>query len=325
MASALRRGGWKPVSRQVSVELVRVVACMSAHEGKKLTSIEAQLFSLRWLAEYLARLSARAILRRRYLRTPEAVTQEYEGMRRSYLNRFREAPVPLEAYLVSEGDDAVDDRYLQLIDGNLFSGALVEATRRIQRRLIQAIESYRPQSVVEFGCGIGRNLLAIKRAHPEVRCTGFELTHASVELARLASQHYGLELEIHQADVTKPLPQVGSTHLCFSVHALEQIPNSCGVFEQMYQLARTAVVLFEPVLELYGWTPREMAARVRAHHLDRLRGLYLYILSKNYKLVSARLLDTAGNALNPTAELHILAGRAMRTSKAKTFQTLDEP
>lgn len=279
---------------------------MSRHEERKLTSIEAHLFGLRWLAEYLARFSGRAILRRRYWRTPEAVIQEYEGMRRSYLDRFREAPIPLEAYLVSEADDAIDGRYLQLIDGSLFSGALAEATRRMQRRVIEAIDRYKPESVIEFGCGIGRNLLAIKRADPDIRCIGLELTPASVELARLASYRYGLELEIHQADVTKPLREVGGADICFSVHALEQIPDSRFVFEQMYQLARKAAVLLEPIVELYRWGPRDVAARIRARHLDRLRGLYPYVLDKGYKIGPAGLLGDAANALNPTAELHVL-------------------
>jgi SAM-dependent methyltransferase len=273
---------------------------------RKLSPLEAQFFGIRWLAEYLARASARSVLRKEYTRTSGAVIEEYEGIRRNYLERFRAAPMPLEAYLVSEADDAIDDRYLQVLDRNLYSGALAEATRRLQQSLIQAIDFYRPKSVLEFGCGAGRNLLAIKRARPGVRCIGLELTPASVEVAKLASQRYNLETEVHVADVTKPVTQAESADVCFSVHALEQIPDSRLVFEQMYRLARKAVVLFEPIVELYGWSPRYMAARIRAHHLDRLRGLYPYILRKRHKIGLARLPDATSNALNPTVELHVL-------------------
>ncbi|MGH9775345.1 MAG: class I SAM-dependent methyltransferase [Candidatus Acidiferrales bacterium] len=285
---------------------------MNMTDARKLTPIETQIFGIRWLTEYLGRSSARAFLRRAYRRTPQAVIGEYEGVRRSYLDRFCREPMPLETYLVSEAEDAMNDRYLQILDGNLLSGALREATRRIQQCLIQAIVTYNPESVIEFGCGTGRNLLAIKRACPDIRCMGLELTQSSVELANLASQYYDLELEVHQADVTKPLREARKTDVCFSVHALEQIPNSGIVFDQMYHLARKAVVLFEPIVELYRWTPRDMAARIRAHHLDRLRGLYPHVLRKGYKIGLARLLDNAANALNPTAEMHVLSEPSRR-------------
>jgi SAM-dependent methyltransferase len=282
---------------------------MKAAPPRKLSAIEAQLFGIRWSAEYLARFSARRLLRKRFHRTPEAVVVEYEGMRRRYLERFRAQAMPLDDYLVSEADDSTGARYLQILDGHLYAGALIEATKNLQLRLIEAVDSYKPQSVVEFGCGAGRNLLAIKRACPHVRCIGFELTLASVEMARLAAQCYKLELEIHAADITQPITNVEEADVCFSVHALEQIPDSRSVFEQMYRIACKSVVLFEPIVELYRWTPCDIAARIRARHLDRLRGLYRYILRQGYKVGTARLVDATSNALNRTAEIHILCER----------------
>jgi SAM-dependent methyltransferase len=165
---------------------------------------------------------------------------------------------------------------------------------------------YSPASVIEFGCGSGRNLLAIKRARPDVRCVGLELSTASVELARSASRHYGLPIEVHVADVTRPVPAIERATVCYSVHALEQIPAARFAFEQMYALATDAVVLFEPITECFGWSPRAIAARVRARHLDRLRGLYPYLRANGYHLSGGKPLPDAAEPLNPTVELHVL-------------------
>jgi SAM-dependent methyltransferase len=115
---------------------------------------------------------------------------------------------------------------------------------------------YSPASVIEFECGTGRNLLAIKRAYPDVRCVGVELSPASVERARSASRHYGLPIEVHVVDVTRPVPAIVPAAVCYSVHALEQIPAAMFAFEQMDALATDYRML--------GWSRRAIAARVRA-------------------------------------------------------------
>ncbi len=248
--------------------------------GRVLNRVQAKLFDVTWLASYLARLAGRTVLRRKYRRTASA--DEYEATRRRYLEDFRRSNPSLDSFLVAEADTPVEEQYTHLLKGTLLYGSIEEATRRTQQCVVAAIGSYEPDSVMEFGCGVGRNLLAIKRAYPDIRCVGLELTPASVQLARLAASRYRLPLDIISGDITRPLPELEGVSVCFSVHALEQIPDSRFAFEQMYRLAEKAVVLFEPIVELYHFSLRGLAARLRARHLDRLRGLYPYILAKGY-------------------------------------------
>jgi hypothetical protein len=130
------------------------------------------------------------------------------------------------------------------------------------------------------------------------------LTQSSVELGRLASKHYNLPAEFHRADITQPLPVSEPVDVCFSVHALEQIPDARGAFEQMSQLARMAVVLFEPIPELWGASLLARTGRIRARHLDRLRGLYPYLQSRGYRMTDPMVLPQ-GHPLNRTVELHV--------------------
>jgi len=62
-------------------------------------------------------------------------------------------------------------------------------------RLIAGLAAGPKTSVLEIGCGTGRNLIAIARAWPQARCYGFDIStamletaHGSVERARLAGR-----------------------------------------------------------------------------------------------------------------------------------------
>ena len=278
---------------------------MDPGAGRTLSRAEALVHDLGSVLNYAPRPIARKLLRRGYRRDTAAVIAEYEAARRAYLDRFLAAPPDLDTYLVSEADLSPGYQAAYVLDGRLRYGPLGTVLRRMNERVVRAIGGYHPECVIEFGSGAARNLLAVKRALPEVRCIGLELTAPSVELSQAVARHYGLAIEVRQADIMQPVADLPDATVCFSVHALEQIPDARFAFQQMHQHARRAVVLFEPIVELYGWGLRAIAARIRAHHLDRLRDLYPYLQQARYPIPIARLLPDAVNPLNPTVELHV--------------------
>jgi trans-aconitate methyltransferase len=272
---------------------------------RPLSGLEAAAFTTRALATYLPRPILRRLSGRSYRRTPETVIAEYHGVRAKYLQSFQASPPPLEEYLLFEADQRPSDTLVHHLDNRLVIGTFEEASRRGLARIVDAIAAYQPSSVMEFGCGAGHNLLAIKQALPTARCIGLELTAPSVELGRAASAHYDLPVEFYCTDITKPSPVSEPIDICFSVHALEQIPDARAAFDQMYRLATKAVVLFEPIPELWNSSLLTLASRVRARHLDRLHNLYPYLRSKGYEM-SAPAVFPQGTSLNRTVELHVL-------------------
>jgi len=241
---------------------------------------------------------------RQYRRDVEAVLREHLELSAEYATAWKQHPPAVQAYLVSGAEDARGLHHRQIIDGNLVSGAMYEERTLLLNRVVRSVLSYNPTVVAEFGCGIGRNLLAIKRCRPSVRCIGVELAAPAVELANMASEYYRLPLVVSAADITKPL-RLQPVDVCFSVQALEDIRDSSLVFEQMRSCSLKAVVLFEPISELYPHSIRGLAARLRLRHLGRLANLYSYIRQCGYPVTQAKLLPHAGNALNPIAEVHV--------------------
>jgi SAM-dependent methyltransferase len=252
----------------------------------------------------------RAAVRRRVVRDVKQISQEYHDKNRT-------------EYWASNGslDDLIysDNQTSKWI---LNGGRLEVGTDRIAReylleRLEKRIGELLPEghgTVVEFGCGMGRNLFFLKRKFPSLKLVGLELTPSTVESARKLAREAGLDITFEVADMTKKLPIEGAD-VAFSVHALEQLPRDFpAAVDNMLAVAAKGAVFFEPVHELFPKTLRGLAARFRIFNADHLNGLVAHLeTSANAKIVSAKAMPTVGNPLNQTAEILVA-----RTSPAQS-------
>jgi SAM-dependent methyltransferase len=265
--------------------------------GKRLSPT---LFYLRAVARFAVLPVARRAIRGRYRRTPTAVRAEYDAQRSDFLERFRASDWSLDDYIMHEAGDDLDTMYYfaSVIDGKLVQGGGTEVRQRLLDRLKLAVEMYDASSVIEVGAGTGRNLFFLKSQMPYLRAVGLELSPPSVEAARQASRRYDIDARFEVCDVTGPWP-VDMADVVFSVHAVEQIPNSEPVLRTMTEHARKAVVLFEPLPDLWRGLPR-IAGRLRASYLDRLRGGAVDRFDVRRKMLLAD-----GMALNRTTEVHL--------------------
>ncbi len=88
-----------------------------------------------------------------------------------------------------------------------------------------------------------------------------------------------------------------------SVHAFEMMPRIYGpAIESIRALKPKAIVMFEPIEEIWPLTPRHLVSRLRVRTLDRVRGLYKGIASLG-TVVEKRLVGYATNPLNETTLL----------------------
>jgi trans-aconitate methyltransferase len=190
--------------------------------------------------------------------------------------------------------------FAHVIDGKLTLGqeAEREVRSRILVRLRQVVERYDAHSVMEIGSGTGRNLIYLKAQLPDLAIVGLELSPASVQTARDAAQRFGMDGTFAVQDMTADWKRA-PVDLCFSIHAIEQIPaGAAAVVERMRQHSRRAVVVWEPLPDLLSGMPRR-AVEQRIRALDRLRAGAFDELP-----VTEKTLLPAGSALNRTTEVH---------------------
>ncbi|MFZ5672884.1 MAG: class I SAM-dependent methyltransferase [Pseudomonadota bacterium] len=105
-----------------------------------------------------------------------------------------------------------------------------DATRKYyllgRDQLIEALAPPRAGTVLEIGCGTGRNLLAVRRRYPDARLFGLDISDAMLETARTQSR--GQAITYARADATAFDPQqlfgVEKFDRIFISYALSMIP-----------------------------------------------------------------------------------------------------
>jgi SAM-dependent methyltransferase len=245
----------------------------------------------------------RNLLKRRSVRSVERtsafVEQKYDDYR---------SKIPLGTF-----DDYVLGtlpRDFTVVDGQVkftHSQLAVGGYLRILRELIGRYAT--DGAVVELGCGGGRNLFYLGKHGIKNPLVGFELSGASVDLARRASRHFGIDARFEQVDVTQPLPPIGSVDVVFSIHAFEMMPRIfVGGVENIRRLQPSVAIFLEPIEEIWSHSVRGMLSRIRVRQLDRLRGFYPEAAMLG-RVVEARELEYATNPLNPTSLMVVEIGR----------------
>jgi S-adenosylmethionine-diacylgycerolhomoserine-N-methlytransferase len=116
-------------------------------------------------------------------------------------------------------------------------------------RLIAEIDARNGASILEIGCGTGRNLILAARRHPGARCFGIDVSTEMLNSAIRAISRAGLAERIHvaHADATRFDP--GSL---FGIDRLDQIfiSYSLSMIPQWQSVVSTAISHLAPNGEL---------------------------------------------------------------------------
>ena len=109
------------------------------------------------------------------------------------------------------------------------------------------------ESIHEFGCGTGFNLLAIKRRYPTKSVHGYDFSVAAVALTEDAGRQLGVQAHIFDmADPERWKPHLGANAGVFTFGAVEQLgPHGFQKFiDYLIEQRPKVVVHVEPVPEL---------------------------------------------------------------------------
>lgn len=233
-------------------------------------------------------------------RTPDSVRTEYDKSRQARQLTGWDSYVYGESHTrLSLNEDKIgffDTREL-IRDHRSHIGSVVS----------EACKSLANPTVCEVGSGDGSNLLLLKKEHPHIRAIGLELSPVSVELAQAAAEHFDLDVEFYQEDMTTA-ELTGAYHadVCFSSHALEQVPRG---FEQavdhMLGMASQSVIFFEPIQELWPHNLRGFVSRQRLSSVDFIGGLYGYLKMKGVHITTAERLGRGTTPLNETVHCQV--------------------
>jgi len=223
---------------------------------------------------YLARLSLDVLRRPRHRRDTVAVTDEYnEGWRK--MGQHLNAAKTLDEWLTiphfdeGKGFFNIDDKltFTSFNSSGFYRETLVDVIRR---------HFPNAKSITEFGAGVGRNLLYLKREMPQLDVYGYELCLPGVEIAEAAAEKFGISAQYEPLDyLNDPAEKYvfPVTDVAFTMFSLEQVSNRSSVaLRNILPRVRMGSVHLEPVPENYPLTYRGILARLNHWKVDYLSG-----------------------------------------------------
>jgi hypothetical protein len=244
---------------------------------------------------YLARLGLRVLRRTRQDRTTEAVVQEYSDGWRQYEQYLSASTTLAEWLTIPNVDDA--PCYFNF-EGRLTYGNF--NPRYYREALVAALRSHFPgaKSITEFGSGVGRNLLYLKKEIPALEVYGYELCPPGVKIAQAAAAKFGLSAAYAPLDYLNDPPEkfvFPDTDVAFTMFSLEQIPTRVSeALKNILSRSRLGSIHIEPVPENYPVTVRGIMGRIDHWKVNYLSGFDQ----------AARDIDHVTAAVAPMASSH---------------------
>lgn len=110
-----------------------------------------------------------------------------------------------------------------------------------------------PKRVLEFGCNVGRNLLAIQSRDRNVRLTGVDVNAVAVAYGR---RTWRLDLKVGDAAWLAEQPD-DAFDVIFTVSVIDHLPEPDAALEQMARVS-PVLLLLEPWLGREGKVKREV-------------------------------------------------------------------
>lgn len=114
--------------------------------------------------------------------------------------------------------DKYTDNYNELLrEGTQFFSSSEEYFARYKVDLVRSAVTGPVRRVLEYGCGIGRNIRYLQEAFPEAEIVGTDISEASLTIA--ATENPGARFEVERADL-----DVGKFDLVFVAGVFHHIP-----------------------------------------------------------------------------------------------------
>jgi SAM-dependent methyltransferase len=249
--------------------------------------------------EFHARAAWFTLRRGQQTRDNAAVVREYSSGWDQY-KAFLQRATSLDEWMRIPG---LEDRPAFYNVGGKLSYMAFDSAHYYRCSLLESIRKDFPsaRSVTEFGCGVGRNLLFLKRELSELQCFGYELCQPGVEVATAAAAKFGFDVGYSQLDYVNDKEEKYAfppTDVAFTMFSLEQLPRSSDVaLKNILSRVKMGSIHVEPVPENYPRNLRGLLGRIEHRKVDYLSGFGAVVRALNMPTVTVQRMTSAHNPL----------------------------
>ncbi len=248
---------------------------------------------------WIIRTSIFAIVRPKMTRETKEVSVEYsDGW--SIYTPLLDKSKSIDDWLCVDGID--NQKSFHNLEGKLNYGTF-DSNNFNRRLILESIQKYFPEakSITEYGCGLGRNLLYLKKFLPNIEMYGYELCGPGVEIAQKAAKKFGLNVNYTQLDYVNSKDSdfiFPETDIAFTLYSLEQLPNENKVaIENIFRHIKHGSIHIEPVPENYPYSFRGLIGRLNHIKANYLKNFERNISSINGIEIIRNRLNTSHNPL----------------------------
>ena len=150
--------------------------------------------------------------------------------------------------------------------------------------ILNILKDYEFQSLLEIGCGNGRNLDMINKKFHNKKLNGIDISDVGVKVAQKNNLN-----AVHGSADNLPYDN-NSFDIVLTVHALEQMKYIIDdVIKEMYRVCRNKVVSFEPVFEL-----QNIFGRIHNFTHDYVKGLPFLFEKHGFEIEEFKKLGVGG-------------------------------
>jgi SAM-dependent methyltransferase len=250
-------------------------------------------------SKWLVKATINAIRQPKYDRSTSIVVDEYSAGWESY-RRHLDGSRSMDDWLTIKSLE--DQPSYCNVAGKLRFEAF-DSIAFNRRTILDALRREFPVagSVTEYGCGLGRNLLFLKREMPHLEVYGYELCRSGVEIAQAAAKKFDVDVKYAQLDYVHDVqsryihPQ---TDVAFTMYSLEQLPRANGLaVRNILSHVQMGSIHLEPVPEDYPLTYRGILGRLDHWKADYLRNFERNANDAGVAKVQKVRVDSAHNPL----------------------------
>ncbi|HEY8873308.1 MAG TPA: class I SAM-dependent methyltransferase [Stellaceae bacterium] len=162
-------------------------------------------------------------------------------------------PAGLPAVEISPAIDPADQGGVRAFyaDSTVQPFAYEEGPSAYATLIAETIASFAPASVLEFGCGSGRNLDVLRRLHP-ARLVGVDINAVAIDWGR---RNFGLDLYVGDEGWLATQPP-DAFDIVYTVSVIDHIPLPATAIGAMASVASELIVIYEIMHPISGRVTR---------------------------------------------------------------------
>jgi len=159
-----------------------------------------------------------------------------------------------------------------VIDGKWKKATETVLKQQISKKYHELLKNFvsSDDTIAEVGCGPGQKLFSLKTHGIQNKMEGYDFSEDAVKAGREINNFFNCNIKFDLLDLTEEFPKnIFKGKTVFSSRVFELLKHDTGKsISNLIDAHPKQVLHFEPVVELLGWSIRDIVSKLYVYALD---------------------------------------------------------